>query len=340
MIALRVFLIIGIYALLPITSQAQTVKLDNNKVLTRIAFGSCNKHDAPQPLWNPILSNNPELWIWLGDNVYGDTEDMDLLKSKFDAQKAQADYAKLVSQVPVVGIWDDHDFGVNDGGREYSQRASSQQLLLDFLDVPQDAPQRTQKGIYASYTVGQAGKTIKFILLDTRYFRDNLTKRNKRYNPNFGGTILGDKQWEWLEKELNDSQADIHIIASSIQVIPMQHGYEKWFNFPKERQKLFNMLAKKKIKNVVFLSGDRHIGEISEIEVAGRKQPLYEVTSSGLTHTWSTVGEEANRFRKSDLIAALNFGLLQVDWDKKEMTLQIRGEENKVLGEKKIALVD
>ncbi|NJO02630.1 MAG: alkaline phosphatase family protein, partial [Bacteroidia bacterium] len=131
--------------------KAQLGPSNPERTLNRISFGSCNRHNAPQPLWGPIVENNPDLWIWLGDNIYGDTEDMDTLKAKYDAQKSRPEYQALLKTTPVVGIWDDHDYGVNDGGREYSRRVESQQLMLNFLDVPGDAPQRSQMGAYAAY---------------------------------------------------------------------------------------------------------------------------------------------------------------------------------------------
>ncbi len=46
--------------------------------ISRIAFGSCAGQDQPQPIWEAVLAQDPQLWIWAGDNIYGDTEDMEL----------------------------------------------------------------------------------------------------------------------------------------------------------------------------------------------------------------------------------------------------------------------
>ncbi|MGY6559931.1 MAG: alkaline phosphatase D family protein [Nitritalea sp.] len=304
----------------------------------RMAFGSCNKHDLPQPLWDPILADNPEVWIWMGDNVYGDTHDMELLEKKYQAQFAHPAYTQLRKQAQVIGIWDDHDYGINDGGKYYSQKEASQALMLDFLEEPADSPRRSQAGAYASYTYGQGQQRAKVILLDARYHRDTIYRVDGAYRPNTSGTILGEAQWEWLEKELRESDAQVHLIASGVQFIAEEHGWEKWANFPKELERLEALLISSGAANPVFLSGDRHIAEISRKTLANG-QDIYDITSSGLTHTWSSWRPEPNKHRiAGDHVAALHYGLLEIDWQAAEMHTWIKGEGGEVLLEQRIPL--
>ena len=93
-------------------------------------------------------------------------------------------------------------------------------------------------------------------------------------------TLLGKKQWEWLSNKL-DENADIRIIASSIQIIAEGHGFEKWGNLPREKKKLYDLIDSKKIKDIIFLSGDRHAGGIYK-EKTTKGTMLYEITSSSL----------------------------------------------------------
>lgn len=301
--------------------------------LTTIAFGSCSREDLPQPLWEPILAARPGLWMWLGDNVYGDTEDMTVMRAKYDRARANPGYARLVSTVPVVGTWDDHDYGLNNGGREFAARREAQRELLDFLGEPADSPRRAREGVYAAYTYGPRGRQVKVILLDTRYFRDSIGSN---------GTILGEAQWAWLEGELRGSTAQVHVIASSIQVVPEDHRFEKWANFPAERERLFRLIGETRAPGVVFVSGDRHIAEISRIDGTAAGYPLYDVTSSGLTHTWRQDGPETNRHRIGEKLVALNFGLLHIDWDASPVTLrfEIRDPANAVRLSQAISLRD
>src|SRR5687768_6847248 len=96
----------------------------------KIAFGSCNRQDLPQPLWEVIAGDQPDLWIWLGDNIYGDSNDMGVIKAKYDKQLQHPGYQKFTAQVPVIGTWDDHDYGRNDAGKSYPYKKATQQLAL------------------------------------------------------------------------------------------------------------------------------------------------------------------------------------------------------------------
>ncbi len=300
-----------------------------------IAFGSCNRQDKAQPLWDDISKHSPELFLFLGDNIYGDTDDMELLEKKYTIQKQQADYVKLQKQTDIIGVWDDHDYGKNDAGKEFSKKEESQQLLLDFFDVPAESPLRTRKGTYSSSLVEWNGKKIKILLLDARYHRDDLDRKDKAYVPNKSGTVLGKEQWTWLSEELSDSSVNLFLIASGIQFVAEDHPYEKWANFPNEREKLFNLLAEKQPERVLLLSGDRHIAEISEQKWKGLDYPIVDVTSSGLTHTWrgDNPPVEYNQHRVGELIAQLNYGILKISLTKEgaiDVIAQVRGDNQEI----------
>ena len=321
---------------LPSLFEGQAMSME--QMLTTIALGSCNRQDMEQPMWPFILENDPQLWVWLGDNIYGDTEDMEVMKGKYLKQKSHSGYRKLREQVMVIGIWDDHDYGANDGGKEYAKKAESKELMLDFLDVPREAPVRNRSGAYQSYTFGPAGRQVKVILLDARTFRDDIERTgppNRRYLPNPDGDVLGEEQWTWLERELSSSTAQVHLIGSGIQFIPEEHAFEKWANLPKARQRLFELLASTQPASPILLSGDRHIAEVSKVIVEEWEQPIYELTSSGLTHSYEAVGEEPNRHRVGGIFGSKNFGVITIDWTASgpEIRLYVKGLNNRVLQE-------
>ncbi len=312
-----------------------------DSTITRIAFGSCNRQSVDQPLWSPIQAATPDLWVWLGDNIYADTDNMAAMDSMYAVQKQQPGYRTLRQQTRVLGTWDDHDYGANDAGRTYPKRDSSQQLLLDFLDVPEDDPRRTRTGVYSSHVFGPPGRRVKVILLDTRYHRDPLTRdplSDQRYFPNPTGDLLGEDQWNWLERELTQSDAQIHLLGTSIQAVAEQHNWEKWANFPEAHQRLYDLIDRSDAPGVLLLSGDRHIAELSRHDDA-IDYPLYDLTSSGLTH-YASPGEEANRHRVGSMITALHYGLLTIDWDADPTTIrmEIRGEENEALLDRTVSL--
>lgn len=231
----------------------------------------------------------------------------------------------------MLAVWDDHDYGENDAGIEYPKKAESQQIFLDFLGEPKDSMRRKTPGIYDAVTIGPKGKRVQFILLDTRYFRTALKRNPNRqkgkgpYGPNESdqAEILGKAQWEWLEKTLR-TPADVRVIASSIQIVSTTHGWETWGNFPKERQRLFELLKKTKANGVIVLSGDRHSAEISRLEGV-LPYPLFDVTASAMNQTLRPDNEE-NPHRIGDRYFKENFGLLKIDWSKPKpsITMEIR----------------
>ncbi|PJJ48115.1 alkaline phosphatase D family protein [Hymenobacter chitinivorans] len=323
----RLLLLCGLPLLITNPVQAQ-----QPKVLT-LAFGSCNRVELPQPLWPVIAADKPDVWLWLGDNIYGDTNDMQVLKRKYDAQFNLPAYQQFRRQVPtIIGTWDDHDYGRNDAGREYPFKTESQQLALDFLQEPAGSARRRQPGLYAAYTYRVGSKKVKVILLDNRYFLDPLERNfDRTYQPNTTGDILGAAQWRWLEQQLRGSDADVHIIGGGIQFLPQQHPYEKWANFPAARQRLLSLLVTSRAKGVVLLSGDRHIGEVSKITLAGRAQPIYEVTASGLTHSATQNAEEPNQYRVGPLVNQKHYGLLRFRQQGKKLlaTALLKGEDGR-----------
>ncbi len=283
----------------------------------RISFASCNDQNKKQVLWDDILDNNPHLFVWMGDNIYADTDDMQQLAQEYAKQNNEVQYQKLKQSTPINGTWDDHDYGLNDGGKEFSKRRESQEQFFDFIGLPKEHARRQHDGVYGSQLIESENTEIKIYYLDTRFFRDALLGARPRYAPNYSGTILGEAQWVWLEEQVATSTADINIFVSSIQVIPYEHGWEKWANFPNDRIRLLNLISQNHVKNPIILSGDRHVGEISTMHWNGKE--LIEVTSSALTN-FITPRDEPNQYRikqggLNGLYFPINYGLLTISED-------------------------
>ena len=314
------------------------------KPIEAIAFGSCLKETRPQPIWEGVAAAKPDVFVLLGDNIYGDTRDMKKLKGKWDTFSAVPGFKKLRSNCRLLAIWDDHDYGENDAGREFPKKAESQKLFLDFLGEPKGTQRRKTPGIYDSVTIGPKGKRVQFILLDTRYFRSALKRAPKRekgkgpYGPNDSDKVevLGEAQWKWLEETLREP-ADLRVIASSIQVVSTTHGWETWGNFPKERERLLALLGKTKGKGLLVLSGDRHSAEISKLEGA-LPYPLFDITSSAMNQKQRPQAEE-NPNRVGERYFEENFGLLKIDWSKPDtrVTMEIRDLGGKVVRSAQVA---
>lgn len=291
----------------------------------KIAFGSCAEQDNPQPIWNVIEKNNPDVFLFIGDNIYADTEDMELMAKKYKILGDKPEFAKFRSSVPVLATWDDHDFGINDGGMEYPKKHESKKLMLDFFAEPKNSERRKHDGIYTSYMFGPKGQKLQLILLDLRWFRTalNYDKATDGYLPNKSpeATILGSEQWKWLENELT-KPADLRIIASSTQFSSPDHKWEKWANFPVDKQKMIDLIDKNGIKNLFFISGDMHYGELSaENSPAGFK--LYDLTASGMNLV-ENGSQYPNRNRISLYDKTPHFGLIEIDWKKGGPTVALK----------------
>src|SRR5262245_29729144 len=303
------------------------------KTLRRIAFGCCADQSKPQPVWEPVLARQNDLFIFLGDNIYGDSRDMAVLRAKYAQLAAIPGYAKLRETTPVVAVWDDHDFGENDAGSEYPQKEASRRLFVDFWDEPANSPRRERDGVYASYVFGPPGQRVQVILPDMRYNRGPLVPLDlggadyeawgrKRVaagldmpgpyirNPDHRATMLGERQWAWLERQL-EVPAELRLFGSSLQVLADFTGWESWANFARDRDRLFDAIRRKRANGVLFLSGDIHYAELSKLD-GNVPYTLWDLTSSGLTEEWKVPTPNANR--ASEVVSDANFGLIDIDW--------------------------
>jgi len=306
----------------------------------KILFGSCSHQDKAMPILNAINKENADLFIFLGDNVYGDTENMSQLANKYQLLGNNQGIKTLRENTPTIAIWDDHDFGENDAGAEYPEKEASRKIMLDFWGEPKNSARYTRPdGIYTAYMYGKKGEKVHVIMPDLRWNRDKLNSVGKikyftdRKGKNMGpyspskapnASMLGDKQWQWLEKELQ-KPAQIKIIASSLQLLPEFTGWESWANFPYDRNRLFALIKKYKVNGVIIISGDTHWGEVSKVEQhknTAIDYPLWEVTSSGLTEEWKAVSP--NKHRVGNYTHNVNYGELLINWQQKDPTISLR----------------
>jgi alkaline phosphatase D len=336
-------LLVSVRAQDKLDSQPVVQKIEDLKTLpTKIAFGSCGHQNHKQPILRTIVDTKPDLFVYLGDNIYGDTKDMNVLKQKYAKLGSKPEFQALRKNIPTLSVWDDHDYGWNDAGKEYEFKAESKQIFMEFWQVPPESDRQKHDGIYGVHYLNgkdSSGKerTVQIVLLDTRTFRDPL-KRNSKPIPkeaNFNGTllkngyqpdpdpaktILGDTQWKWLAETLTQP-ADVRIICSSIQFGHEYNGWESWTNMPAQQQKMVDTIREAKANGVLFISGDVHWGEISRRDFK-YVYPLFDVTASGLTMDWHNT--EPNKFRVGPVFRENHFGTIEFDWSKPDPTLTFK----------------
>ncbi len=356
-------LILAARALLPVRASRRTVmltafalagcaevpvvrapKATTDGVLRRIAFGSCAKENRRQPIWDAVVDARPELFVFLGDNVYGDTEDMAVLAGKYARLAAQPGFQKLKGQAGIVATWDDHDYGADDVGRDYPMKRESKKLFLDFFGEPAGSPRRLRDGgIYTSYVFGPPGRRVQILMLDCRWdrtdvlFVDEKEKAQRRAenrgyrkaNPDPAARMLGEDQWAWLEVELS-KPAELRIVGTSTPFAMEFTGTETWANFPLEKERMIRLIERTRARGMIFISGDTHWCEVSKM-TDGVPYPIWDITSSGLNRAARRI--RVNRYRIGEAVARHNFGLLTIDWDgpKALVRVETRGVDGKAI---------
>jgi alkaline phosphatase D len=318
--------------------------------VTKITFGACGDQHYPQPVLDLAARQNPDIFIYLGDNIYSDTYEMDTLKANYNMLGAKPEFQRLKAAAPIVATWDDHDYGWNDSGRHYPFKAQSKEIYLDFFGDQGDTTIRNHAGIYHTVNLDKQGKRIQIIMPDLRTFRDKLLPYNgnrasdKRFNyaldyspyTNSDSSLLGEEQWQWLEKQLL-LPADLRIIASSTQFGITHNGYEAWANFPHEQKRFLTLLKKIKANGVIFISGDVHYAEISKLMEPGL-YPLYDITSSGITSTWDFATPNDNRINGP--VMENHFGILVIDWSTNTISAQIQDVSGAIRINRQISLTE
>ena len=309
--------------------------LQDNHVVSKIGFGSCFDPQKDDQIFEIIGNQQPDLFLMIGDNVYPESETHDpslqSLRNAYGKLAESKRFARLRDQIPLMATWDDHDFGLNDGGGDWPLRSTSE-ALFEHVWVPEGDARRTRDGIYFSSTIGPVGRRVQFIVLDTRSFRSPLLSSPNpliaRYQPDdsLDKTMLGDAQWAWLEAIL-EQPADVRILVSSVQVIADGHAWEAWRMLPNERKRLYTLIRTTGAQGVIILSGDRHSAGLYRRDDI-TSYPLWEMTSSSLnlplTSFVPKITQEPGPFREGDNYFHVNFGMLEINWEDRHVILSIR----------------
>lgn len=292
------------------------------------AVGACLRDSSGGLALEDIAALDPDVMLWLGDNIYADTEDRNAMRALYDRLGSNPRFRAIADTAEVMAVWDDHDYGWNNANRTWAFRDVAKAEFDRFWGVPAGDPRRNQPGVYSARTFGSGDRTVQVILLDNRYNLDPYDYAGK--DPN--RTILGAEQWAWLKERLAEP-ATIRIIGSGIQVIndydiDPQAEWEGWDDSPLERQRLFDLIRGLGIDGVVFVSGDMHFAELSRHpdDALALGYPTYDLTPSGMDQieTWS-VGQWDNPDRVGELLNSdRKFGTILIDWAAPDPEIHLR----------------
>ncbi|MDP5172916.1 MAG: alkaline phosphatase family protein [Bacteroidia bacterium] len=280
-----------------------------------IALGSCvyindTTFDRPgrpygggYEIFSAIHEKKPDMMLWLGDNNY--LREVDFYSTtgivhRYTHSRNVPEMQPLLASTSNYAIWDDHDYGTNDSDRSYREKNTTLAAFQLFWGNP-------------SYGLGHGGITsmfqhgdADFFMLDNRYFR---TPNNRHDGPR---TVLGEEQLQWFLDALVSSQSTFKFVMIGGQVLNTYEVFENYVNLaPNERRKILDFIVEHKIKNVIFLTGDRHHSEMSMMERDGLK--IYDFTSSPLTSGTHDALNEPNLLRvEGSHVAVRNFGMMNI----------------------------
>ena len=290
----------------------------------KIALGSCSfinekKDDRPKPygdkyqIFNSILQKDPDLMLWVGDNMYLRTPDFMTnagIRHRYKHTRATKELQALLGSVHHYATWDDHDFGPNDADRSYVNKKITEQTFNDYW------------GNLNTNAAGNGGVTQHFAWNDVEFFMlDDRYHRAPNRDPNSDKAYLGKQQLNWLIDALTTSRASFKIVVNGGQVISDVAKFENYATYPTELMELLRRIDDAKIEGVLFISGDRHHTEISKLEREDA-YPLIDITCSPLTAGTHAPRDEGNtRQVKGKTFYNRNFGIMEITGKRRNRVL-------------------
>lgn len=327
----------------PTTFQTQTLwQWRTDPPPFTMAVGSCSyvnetvydrpgtPYGAEYEIFNSIYQKKPDAMLWLGDNTY--LREVDWFTRtgflhRYTHTRSLPELQPLLASTHHYAIWDDHDYGPNDSDGTFVHKEMATEIFKLFWGNPTYG--LPGNGGITSYF---QWADIDFFLLDNRYFR---TPNNRKTGEQ---DLLGDVQMEWLINALSASNAPFKMVAIGGQVLTTYSGKETYVNLcPEERAYLLRRIDEEEIKNVIFLTGDRHHTELSSL-VTQNGITIYDLTVSPLTSGVHQTDEKNLLREEGTFVAERNFGILEFSGPRTERSLSMRifDVEGKELWSKKI----
>ena len=252
----------------------------------------------------------PDVFFWLGDNIYADTASEWVLAEDYRRQRAIASTLPLMRSVPQLAIWDDHDFGLNNSDRTSPVRDASLAVFKNYWANPSyglaDGP-----GVYFQYAYGG----VDFFMLDGRYYRAPNQDAGRT-----GEIIPGQAPGRVVARGACSRAARRSRCSPAAAAGRSRTGRQgdTWAAFLTERNALFDFIRDNRIEGVFLISGDTHYGEVNAIPWSGRGgYDFYDLVSSPLAQGTGTSfldGDPELRIRLP-YFRTVNFGLLDFAWE-------------------------
>ena len=272
------------------------------QTIDRIAILGCIRQDRPLPALKDYCDLDADLHLWLGDNIYADTDSPEVIRACYENLRKKPHFDELRRQGSHMFTWDDHDYGDNNVGKHYPLKAESKSIFVEFWGLSDDIPD-AQEGIWYSKIFDDGKHKLQVIMLDVRYHRDE---------PNTNGEMLGEEQMKWLAGELK-KPADLRLVVTGTQMLlPKEAGSETWDEYPEARERLYNAIRESDAEHLVFLTGDQHYAEVAR-QPDALGYDLVEFEFCGVNQIEEP---EFNPFRVSPVCQSTNsYCYIDIQWE-------------------------
>jgi hypothetical protein len=327
--------------------------LDVSKENPRIVVASCMDDfykSEQEMMWKQVAGEKADALFLIGDQVYTDRSggqfvgavDPALLWKRYVETRNALHIFRRRELIPVFAIWDDHDYGLNDGDREYPYGSESSQIFAAFFPR---AP------IAGTYDMGPGlSRRLKawgqsFFFLDDRTFRSPDLKSSPKSEAKTNGpgqSHLGPAQDEWLQHILDTDPTPAWLVDGD-QYFGGYQQFESWEGSHPSDFKAFLTKLKKAKGPFWFVSGDRHLTELMAIEPAVVGYPTYELTTSAIhakvfPSTWD---QEPNPRQIAGAANEMNYAVVEskaVPGQPWALSIRAMGLDGKKLYEKEITI--
>jgi phosphodiesterase/alkaline phosphatase D-like protein len=239
---------------LDLVRQGQFTTFPDGPASFTFAFAACARTGSNGQVFDAIREAQPLFYMNLGDihYTYIDSTDPDSFRSALDEVLTRPAQAALYRSLPIAYVWDDHDYGPNNGDRTSPTRDAVQEVYRQYVPHYPLAAGQDVGPIYQAFTVGR----VRFILTDTRSERDP-----DREVDDAEKSMLGEEQKAWFKQQLLDAKGVYPVVVwvnSGPWIDEAGAGKDSWGGFTTERRELADFIVENDIQGVVMLSGDAH----------------------------------------------------------------------------------
>lgn len=220
------------------------------------AFGSCAGTGSRHPVFAEILGQRPLFFLHTGDLHYEDIAENETsaFYTAYSKVFGSPEQNQLFSRLPVIYMWDDHDYGPNNSDRSSPSREAA---LLSYRTVVPHYPlvfaEDPLGPVSQAFSVGR----VRFLLTDLRSAR-SLNKAED----NESKSMLGQAQLDWFKAQLlevRDSHALIVWLSSVPWIAEAGSSNDNWASFSNERRQIADFIKDNGITNLLIVSGDSHM---------------------------------------------------------------------------------